>query len=143
MLKKIINSNKFLLIFFLIPLLSSCSGNGSKIKPTISTTNNGNTTIYFGREAGFIGGGILAKIEVDGTEIGRLGTKEYVTHNVSGNYRIRVSGAGMSGFGIGTDSISGVADGKNYFYIIGVKQGLFSVKFTINETTESGYKQSQ
>ena len=143
MLKNVIKKNKFLLILFLIPLLSSCSGTGSKIKPTISTTNNGNTTIYFTREGGFVGGGILAKIEVDGTEIGRLGTKEYVTHNVSGNYRIRVSGAGMSGFGIGTDSISGVADGKNYFYIIGVKQGLFSVKFTINETTESGYKQSQ
>ena len=141
--KKIIKNNKFLIILFLIPLLSSCSGTGSKIKPTINTTSNGNTTIYFSREAGFIGGGILAKIEVDGTEIGKLGTKEYVTHNVTGNYRIKVSGAGISGFGIGTDSISGVADGKNYFYLIGVKQDLFSMKFTINETTESGYKQSQ
>ena len=142
MLKNVIKKNKFLLILFLIPLLSSCSGTGSKIKPTISTTNNGNTTIYFTGEGGFVGGGILAKIEVDGTEIGKLGTKEHVTHNVSGNYRIKISGAGISGFGIGTDSISGVADGKNYFYIIGVKQGLFSMKFTINETTESGYKQS-
>jgi len=143
MLKNFIKKYKFLLILFLIPLFSSCSGTGSKIKPTISTTNDGNTTIYFTREGGFVGGGILAKIEGDGTEIGKLGTKEHATHNVSGNYRIKISGAGISGFGIGTDSISGVADGKNYFYIIGVKQGLFSMKFTINETTESGYKQSQ
>ena len=143
MLKEIINSNKFLLIFFLIPLLSSCSGNGSKIKPTINTTNNGKTTIYFSRDGGFVASGVLAKIEVNGTEISQLGINEYTSSNVNGNYRIKVSGAGLGGFGMGTDSISGVSDGKNYFYIIGVKQSLFSSKFTILETTESGYKQSQ
>ena len=85
----------------------------------------------------------MAKIEVNGSEIAQLGVNEYTTSNVTGNYRIKVSGAGIGGFGMGTDSTSGVADGKNYFYIIGVKQSLFSTKFTINETTESGYKQSQ
>jgi len=32
---------------------------------------------------------------------------------------------------------------QEYFYIISVKQGLFSMGFKINETTESGFKQSQ
>ena len=143
MLKNFIKKYKFLLILFLIPLFSSCSGTGSKIKPTISTTNDGNTTIYFTREGGFVGGGVLAKVVVNNSEIAQLGVNEYITSNVTGNYRIKVSGAGIGGIRMGSDSISGVADGKNYFYIIGVKQGLFSASFTITETTESGYKQSQ
>ena len=139
MIKKI----KFLIILLIIPILSSCSGTGSKNRPTISTTDTGNTTIYFSRVGGFVASGVLAKIEVNGTEISQLGINEYTSSNVNGNYRIKVSGAGLGGFGMGTDSISGVSDGKNYFYIIGVKQGLFSASFTITETTESGYKQSQ
>ena len=139
MVKKI----KILLVFLLLPVLVSCSGTGTKTKPTISTAGTGNTTIYFTRQGGFVASGVLAKIEVNGSEIAQLGVNEYITSNVTGNYRIKVSGAGLGGFGMGTDSTSGVADGKNYFYIIGVKQSLFSTKFTINETTESGYKQSQ
>ncbi|MDA9177626.1 hypothetical protein N9O17_00660 [Candidatus Pelagibacter sp.] len=139
MIKKI----KFLIILLIIPILSSCSGTGSKNRPTISTTGTGNTTIYFTREGGFVGGGVLAKVVVNNSEIAQLGVNEYITSNVTGNYRIKVSGAGIGGIRMGSDSISGVADGKNYFYIIGVKQGLFSASFTITETTESGYKQSQ
>ena len=139
MIKKI----KFLIILLIIPILSSCSGTGSKNRPTISTTDTGNTTIYFTREGGFVGGGVLAKVAVNNSEIAQLGVNEYITSNVTGNYRIKVSGAGIGGIRMGSDSISGVADGKNYFYFIGVKQGLFSASFTITETTESGYKQSQ
>ena len=139
MIKKI----KFLIILLIIPILSSCSGTGSKNRPTISTAGVGNTTVYFSREGGFVGGGVLAKVVVNNSEIAQLGVNEYITSNVTGNYRIKVSGAGIGGIRMGSDSISGVADGKNYFYIIGVKQGLFSASFTITETTESGYKQSQ
>ena len=133
---------KLLIFIILLPLLSACSGTGSKIKPSINTSNNGNTVLYFTREGGFIGGGILAKIEVNGREIAKLGTKENITHNVSGNYKIRISGAGISGFAISKDSSAGTDDGKNHFYIISVKQGLFSQSFKISETTEAGFKQS-
>ena len=142
-MSSVIKKVNILFIIFFSFLLVSCSGTGSKNKPTISTTGTGNTTIYFTRQGGFVASGVLAKIEVNGSEIAQLGVNEYITSNVTGNYRIRVSGAGISGFGMGTDSTAGIADGKNYFYIIGVKQNLFSTKFTINETTESGYKQSQ
>ena len=134
---------KIPIFIFLITILSSCSGTGSKIKPSITSSNNGSTVLYFTREGGFLGGGILAKIEVDGREIARLGTKENITHNVSSNYKVRISGAGISGLGIGKDTAAGLDDGKNHFYIISIKQGLFSMGFKINETTESGYKQSQ
>ena len=133
---------KLLIFIILIPLLSACSGTGSKIKPSIATTNDGNTILYFAREGGFIGGGILAKIEINGREIGKLGTKENITHNVSSNYKIKISGAGVTGFSMGKDSAAGTDDGKNHFYIISVKQGLFSQSFKISETTEVGFKQS-
>ena len=126
----------------LLPLLSACSGTGSKIKPSISTSNNENTVLYLTREGGYIGGGVLAKVEVNGMEIGKLGTKENITHNVSSNYKIKISGAGVTGFSMGKDSAAGTDDGKNHFYIISVKQGLFSQSFKISETTEVGFKQS-
>ena len=139
MIKKI----KLLLVFFLLPAIVSCSGTGTKTRPSISQSDNGNTNLFFSRDGGFIGGGVLAKIEVNGNEIAKLGTKEYTRYTVSDNFRIQVSGAGIGGMTMGSDSISGIMNNSNYFYIIGVKQGLFSAKFTINETTESGYKQSQ
>ena len=137
--KKKINILFIILFSF---LLVSCSGTGTKTRPSISQSDNGNTNLFFSRESGYIGGGVLAKIEVNGSEIAKLGTKEYTRYTVSDNFRIQVSGAGISGMTMGSDSISGIVNNNNYFYIIGVKQGLFSAKFTIKETTESGYKQS-
>ncbi|MDA7460327.1 hypothetical protein N8886_02165, partial [Candidatus Pelagibacter ubique] len=90
MVKKI----KLLLVFLLLPFLVSCSGTGTKTRPTISTAGTGNTTIYFTREGGFVASGVLAKITVNGTEIAQLGIKEYTSFNTSGNYKIKVSGAG-------------------------------------------------
>ena len=133
---------KLLIFIVLLPLLSACSGTGSKIKPSISTSNNGNTVLYLTREGGYIGGGVLAKVEVNGKEIAKLGTKENITHNVSGNYKIKISGAGLNGLAVGKDSAAGIHDGKNHFYIISVKQNLFSMSFKLNETTETGFKQS-
>jgi hypothetical protein len=141
MLPKKINIISLIFLFFLVV---QCSGTGSKSIPSLSSSSSqGETNLFFVREGGYVAGGVLAKLDVNGNEIARLGTKEYIKHAVSENFRIRVSGAGLGGLGMGSDSISGNANNKNYFYIIGVKQGLFSAKFTIQETTESGYKQSQ
>ena len=131
-------------VIFLSFLLVQCSGTGTKTIPKLSSSNlEGHTNLFFVREGGYVGGGVLAKIDINGSEIARLGTKEYTKHSVTNNFKIRVSGAGLGGLGMGSDSSSGIANGKNYFYIISVKQGLFSAKFTIKETTESGYKQNQ
>ena len=95
------------------------------------------------RESGFVGSVVLAKIEINGREIGKLGVKENINYNVSGNYKLKVSGAGIGGLGMGNDSASRINDGKNHFYIISVKQGLFSAGWKIGETTEAGFKQSE
>ena len=131
---------KLIFLIFTLAFFTQCSGTGSKIKPVISNNNSGTTNLYFSRQGGFVASGVLAKIEVNGSEIGRLGINEHVKHIISGNFRIKVSGAGIGGLGMGADTISGIADGKNYFYIISVKQGLLTTKWIINETTESGFK---
>ena len=134
----------YIFYLFLFFLVAQCSGTGSKSIPNISSSSNqGETNLFFVREGGYIAGWVLAKLDINGNEIARLGTKEYIKHTVSKNFRINVSGAGLSGLGMGSDSISGIANSKNYFYIIGVRQSLFSTKFTIQETTDSGYKQAQ
>ena len=131
---------KLIFLIFTLAFFTQCSGTGSKIKPVISNNNSGTTNLYFSRQGGFVASGVLAKIEVNGSEIGRLGINEHVKHSVSGNFRIKVSGAGIGGLGMGQDTVSGIGDGRNYFYIISVKQGLLSTKWIINETTESGFK---
>tara|TARA_B100001059_G_C17752167_1_gene537815 strand:+ start:738 stop:1166 length:429 start_codon:yes stop_codon:yes gene_type:complete len=141
MLKYLINI-KSILVLLLFLFVASCAGTGSKIKPSVSKQTNEYTNLYFVRQGGYIAGGILAKVEVNGVEISKLGTKEYVSYKTSKNFKIKVSGAGIGGLGMGSDSSSGIADGRNYFYIISVKQGLFSAKFIINETTETGYNQA-
>ena len=133
---------KSILVLLLFLFVTSCAGTGSKIKPSISKQTSEFTNLYFVRQGGYIAGGVLAKVEVNGVEISKLGTKEYVSYKTSKNFKIKVSGAGIGGLGMGSDSTSGIADGKNYFYIISVKQGLFSAKFIINETTETGYNQA-
>ena len=141
MLKYLINI-KSILVLLLFLFVASCAGTGSKIKPSVSKQTNEYTNLYFVRQGGYIAGGILVKVEVNGVEISKLGTKEYVSYKTSKNFKIKVSGAGIGGLGMGSDSSSGIADGRNYFYIISVKQGLFSAKFIINETTETGYNQA-
>jgi len=131
---------KLIFLFFVLVFFTQCAGTGTKIKPTISNNSSGTTNLYFSRQGGFVASGVLAKIEVNGSEIARLGINEHAKHSVSSNFKINVSGASIGGLGMGKDTISGVADGRNYFYIISIKQGLLSTKWIINETTESGFK---
>ena len=134
---------KIFILIFLIPFFSSCSGTGTKIKPSITSSSSGNSGLYITREAGFLAGGVLARIEINNTEIAKLGVQENITYNISNDYKIKVSGAGITGIGMGTDTTAGTNDGKNHFYIISVKQDFFSTSFKIRETTENGFNQSK
>ena len=86
--------------------------------------------------------GVLAGIEVNGEEIARLGTNEYTQYTVNGNYSVHVFGAGINGFGMGSGRITGQGKkGAKHYYLIGVDAGLFTTSFTINEVTETTFKQ--
>ena len=133
-----------IILIFIFFLISACTGTGSKTIPNTSINNDQKSTLYFSRTGGYVGGGVLASVKVNGNEIAKLGTKEYDQYTVSGNFNIKVSGSGLGAIGMGSDSISGFGkNGSKHFYIISVKQGFFQAKFEITETTESGYQQSQ
>ena len=134
---------KLLIIILLIPFLNSCSGTGSKTMPSTSISNSSSSTLFFARKGGYVGGGVLASIKVNGKEIAKLGTKEFTQHSVSGNFNIKVSASGMNSLVFGKDSISGSGtNGSKHFYIINVETGLLQGSFKITETTESGFQQA-
>jgi len=134
---------KLLIIILLIPFLNSCSGTGSKTIPSTSISNSSSSTLFFARKGGFVGGGVLASIKVNGKEIAKLGAKEFTQHSVSGNFNIKVSASGMNSLVFGKDSINGSGtNGSKHFYIINVETGLLQGSFKITETTESGFQQA-
>ena len=134
---------KLLFLVFLIPFLSSCSGTGSKSIPNTSISNTSSSTLFFARKGGYVGGGVLASIKVNGKEIAKLGTKEFTQHSVSGNFNIKVSASGINSLVFGKDSLSGSGtNGSKHFYIINVETGLLQGSFKITETTESGFQQA-
>ena len=134
---------KFLILFLLIPLLSSCSGTGSKSLPNTTISNNSSSTLFFARKGGFVGGGVLASVKVNGKEIAKLGTNEFTQYTISGNFNIKVSATGMNSLVFGKDSISGSGtNGSKHFYIINVETGLLQGSFKITETTETGFQQA-
>ena len=134
---------KLLIFLFIIPFLNACSGTGTKSIPNTSVSNSTASTLYFVRKGGYVGGGVLAVIKVNGREIAKLGTKEFTQHTVNGNYNIKVSAGGMNSLVFGKDSISGVGkNGSKHFFIISVQPGLLQQAFEITETTETGFQQA-
>ena len=132
-----------LLVLFLVP---ACAGTGTKNFPNLNTElNKSGSSIYFFRPGAYIGGGIIPSIIVNGTEIGTLGNDEYLeTFVKSGEFTIVSKVKGLNSIGMETDSRSGVAKpGKNFFYIVSLKQKLFTGQFLLTETTESGFKQAK
>ena len=116
---------KLLFLVFLIPFLSSCSGTGSKSIPNTSISNTSSSTLFFARKGGYVGGGVLASIKVNGKEIAKLGTKEFTQHTVSGNFRIQVAGSGMIAFVFRRDATTATrSNGSKNINIIEVKAGI-------------------
>ena len=136
-----VSFKKSFLVFILI-LTTSCAGTGTKTIPNINIDNKNVASLFFYRTGGYIAGGVLAGIEVNGEEIARLGTNEYTQYTVNGNYSVHVFGAGINGFGMGSGRITGQGKkGAKHYYLIVVDAGLFTTSFTINEVTETTFKQ--
>ena len=133
---------KRLLLVFFTNFHYFCAGTGTKTIPNINIDNKNVASLFFYRTGGYIAGGVLAGIEVNGEEIARLGTNEYTQYTVNGNYSVHVFGAGINGFGMGSGRITGQGKkGAKHYYLIGVDAGLFTTSFTINEVTETTFKQ--
>ena len=129
-------------IILLFVLTTSCAGTGTKTIPNINIGNKNITSLFFYITRGYVAGGVLAGLEINGEEIARLGTNEYTQYTVNGNYSVHVFGAGINGFGMGSGRITGQGKkGAKHYYLISVDAGLFTSSFTIVEVTETTFKQ--
>ena len=133
---------KRILIFILFVFLTSCAGDGSKIIPDTTIDNKNATSLFFYRTGGYIAGGVLVGLEVNGNEIAKLGTKEFTQYAVKGDYSISVYGTGIGGFGMGGGRVTGKGEkGSKRYFLISVDAGLLTSSFTIDEITETTFKQ--
>jgi len=142
-LKKIVN--KLLIILFILPVLASCAGTGTKNYSSINYEAPSDQAVLFvGRKNRFMAGGALPKILLDGQEIAKLGVGEMERLNISaGPHKLQTKIGNILQLGIGSDATSFVAEnGKKYFFIIDFDQKLFSSNWSIVETTEGGFQGS-
>jgi hypothetical protein len=141
--KKIVN--KLLIILFILPVLASCAGTGTKDYSSISyEAPSDQAVLLIGRKNRFVAGAALPKILLDGQEIAKLGVGEMERLNISvGPHKLQTKIGNILQLGTGGDSTSFVAEkGKKYFFIIDFDQKLFSANWSIIETTEGGFQGS-
>ena len=142
-MKKIVN--KLLIVLFILPVLASCAGTGTKNYSSINYEAPSDQAVLFvGRKNRFMAGGALPKILLDGQEIAKLGVGEMERLNISaGPHKLQTKIGNILQLGIGSDATSFVAEkGKKYFFIIDFDQKLFSSNWSIVETTEGGFQGS-
>lgn len=136
---------KKLIIISLLFFLSACAGTGTKNYSSINyEAPDDQAVLFIGRKNRFMAGGALPKILLDGQEIARLGVGEMERLNVSvGSHKLQTKIGNLLQLGTGGDSTSFVAKkGQKYFFIIDYDAGLLSAKWSITETTESGFQGS-
>ena len=137
--------NLFSLFVFSL-VLSACAGTGNKNISSVSFEKpKGNkSSLYFFRENVFVGSAGLVKLLVNGEEIGKIGVDEFIQHDVeSGSVKIRAANDNLLQAGVGADVVAFTAKPEGlYYFIITMKQKLFSTSWKISETTKSGYKQA-
>ena len=104
-------------------MITSCVGTGQRANQLSYASFDPPTDqagLYIARQKQYFAGGQLIKVLVDGVEIGKLGSGEFETENVSpGNHSIRVSISNILGIGIGGDSVSITTEKREtiFFYI--------------------------
>lgn len=143
MLKKI--KLKSLIFLFLLSVLASCAGTGTKNYGTISyEAPTDQAVVFIGRTNKYMASAGLVKIILDGSEIGKLGIGEMERVNISaGSHKIQSKIGNVIQLGVQGDTSSFVAEkGKKYFFIVDFNQKLFSSQWKITETTENGFQSS-
>ena len=143
MLKKI-NLKLILLVFASLTLIN-CAGTGTKNYGSINyEAPTDQAVVFVGRVNRYIASAGLVSIVLDGEEIGKLGIGEMERLNVSpGSHKIQTKIGNILQVGVGGDATAFVAkEGKKYFFLVDYDAGLFSAKWKIIETTESGFQGS-
>ena len=138
-------STKVILLVLFFSLLVGCAGTGTKNYSSINyEAPSDQSVVFVGRVNRYIASAGLVSIVIDGEEIGKLGIGEMERLNVSpGSHKIQTKIGNILQVGVGGDATAFVAKpGKKYFFLVDYDAGLFSAKWKIIETTESGFQGS-
>ena len=136
---------RFLALVIVSAALTACSGTGVQYDQQVEksvTTPDG--TAFIAREGQWIGGGVLLKVVLNGTQLGELGNNEILSGKLKeGQNTLTVKPQGMGKLSYSDESFNfqGALD-KNSYFMIDLNNTLlgFGSSIVITETTESSFK---
>ena len=133
---------KIITILMLL-ILASCSGTGTSnytaVAPVID--NNPTNKVFIYRDSGYIGAGALITVILNGREIGKLGSGEFIVSetNQEKNY-LEAKITGIQGLGLNIASDSFTKSNEGNFYLLKMQAGLLSNKIELIGTTQSSWR---
>ena len=128
-----------------LAFLVGCSGTGVDYNQQVEksvTTRDG--TAFIAREGQWIGGGVLLKVMLNGSELGELGNNEILTGKIkSGQNTLTIKPQGIGKLSYSDESFNFQStDSNNAYFIVDLNNKLlgFGSSIVITETTEASFK---
>lgn len=125
--------------------LAACSGTGVNYDQQVEksvTTQDG--TAFIAREGQWIGGGVLLKVILNGSELGELGNNEILTGKIkTGQNTLTIKPQGIGKLSYSDESFNFQStDSNNAYFIVDLNNKLlgFGSSIVITETTEASFK---
>ena len=125
--------------------LTACSGTGvnydQKVEKSVTTQDG---TAFIAREGQWIGGGVLLKVILNGSELGELGNNEILTGKIkTGQNTLTIKPQGIGKLSYSDESFNFQStDSNNAYFIVDLNNKLlgFGSSIVITETTEASFK---
>ena len=128
-----------------LTLLVGCSGTGVDYNQQVEksvTTQDG--TAFIAREGQWVGGAVLLKVMLNGSELGELGINEILTGKIkSGQNTLTIKPQGLGKLSYSDESFNFQStDNNNAYFIVDLNHKIlgFGSSIVITETTEASFK---
>lgn len=125
--------------------LVGCSGTGVDYNQQVEksvTTQDG--TAFIAREGQWVGGGVLLKVMLNGSELGELGNNEILTGKIkSGQNTLTIKPQGIGKLSYSDESFNFQStESNNAYFMVDLNNKLlgFGSSIVITETTEASFK---
>ena len=125
--------------------LAACSGTGVNYDQQVEksvTTQDG--TAFIAREGQWIGGGVLLKVILNGSELGELGNNEILTGKIkTGQNTLTIKPQGIGKLSYSDESFNFQStDSNNAYFMVDLNNKIlgFGSSIVITETTEASFK---
>jgi hypothetical protein len=131
-----------LILLTLLVLLAGCAGTGSRnyaeMTSQIDSTAEGK--LFLLRDKGFVGGGLLMKVLLNGKQVAEVGSGEMIAlMPTKGTNYLQGSIGGL--IQMDSRTIQFESDGKAHrYFIASIQQGFFSNELKLTETVEGSWR---